>query len=334
MKINAEDIENIIISRTDKIGDIILTLPLISECKRIFKNAKITFLTNSIVKELISGYDDIDYIIYYDEFNSFFDKFSRIKSGTYDISISVYPRLEIALLFYFAGIKIRVGTAYRGYSFLFNKKVKEHRKFAVKHEAQYNLNLLKIISDDVRNEFNYKFGYSIAERNALRNKLSGLKFDMNEKFIIVHPGSKGSAADIPVKTLCHFTGNFLNRHKEMKIILTGSEEENETGNIIHEFVNYSEQVIKLNGKINLKELMILVDSSQLFISNSTGPIHIAGALNKKIIGFYPKEKPMTAERWGPLSNHTVIISPEGINSDMNEIKPEDILEASDKLLNK
>ena len=78
--------------------------------------------------------------------------------------------------------------------------------------------------------------------------------------------------------------------------------------------------------------MILIDSSSLFISNSTGPIHIAGALKKKIIGFYPNTIPMTAARWRPLCDKTIILSPEQ-SSDMSEIKTKDIKSAANKLIN-
>ncbi len=332
MEMNSEYSGKIIISRTDKIGDIILTLPLISECRRIFKNSKIYFLTNSVIKDLIEGYEDIDNIIYYDSFKTFREKLRYFREHKFDISISVFPRLEIAFLFFISGIKSRIGTAYRGYSFLYNIKVKEHRKKAEKHEAQYNLNLLKPISDEVRDEFNYKFKYSQEERQKLRNKLTGLNIDIDEKYIIIHPGSKGSAIDIPADTLMKFADEFTEQYKNYKIILTGTEQEK---NISKKFLNTAtspERMIILNGMTNLRELMILIDSSSLFISNSTGPIHIAGALKKKIIGFYPNTIPMTAARWRPLCDKTIILSPEQ-SSDMSEIKTKDIKSAANKLIN-
>ena len=79
--------------------------------------------------------------------------------------------------------------------------------------------------------------------------------------------------------------------------------------------------------------MILIDKCKLFVSNSTGPIHIAGALNRKIIGFYPNSAPMNAVRWKPLSNQAVIISPE-TGDDMRTINNKLAAEAVDELLRK
>ena len=42
--------------------------------------------------------------------------------------------------------------------------------------------------------------------------------------------------------------------------------------------------------------------SDLFIAGSTGPLHIAGALNKKTVGFYPSKKSSTSLRWQTINN--------------------------------
>ena len=41
---------------------------------------------------------------------------------------------------------------------------------------------------------------------------------------------------------------------------------------------------------------------ELFIAGSTGPLHVAGALNKRTIGFYPKKKSSTSLRWETINN--------------------------------
>lgn len=330
---NKDEIKKILISRTDNIGDIILTLPLISECRRLFRNSRITFLTNSVIKDLLEGYEGIDEFIYYDELQSCYEKYKMINKGKYDVAISVFPRFETALLFFISGIKFRVGTAYRGYSFFYNKRVSEHRKIAEKHESQYNMNLLKSISEDVRDEFIFKLKYSAKEKKMLKNKLDELNINIDDKFIIIHPSSRGSAADIPAETLGKFVKQFTATYKNFKIILTGTKAEYGLSKKISDLAFNQENIIILNNKLNLRELMILIDSSKLFISNSTGPIHIAGALNKKIIGFYPTKAPMTALRWKPLSSNSIILSPKNDNLGMKEIKPEDIMKSADTLIN-
>jgi len=91
--------------------------------------------------------------------------------------------------------------------------------------------------------------------------------------------------------------------------------------------DFKTSVHDVSGMLDLKELMILIDNSDVFISNSTGPVHIAGALNRNIIGFYPNEKPMSDTRWKPLSENTVILKPGGISDDMDLITEDIIMKA-------
>ena len=62
----------------------------------------------------------------------------------------VNPTLKISLMMFLAGVTNRIGTGYRWYSFLFNNKVYEHRKYAEKHELEYNINLLNKIDIDFK----------------------------------------------------------------------------------------------------------------------------------------------------------------------------------------
>ncbi|MFA5405213.1 MAG: glycosyltransferase family 9 protein [Ignavibacteria bacterium] len=328
------DKKKILITRTDKLGDVILTLPLISEVRRIFPESEISFLTKSFAKDLIVNYPSFDKLIALEYYEGFFSFLKFLRKEKFDIVINVYPRFELALLFFLAGIKCRIGTGYRWYSFLYNKKSFEHRKYATKHESEYNIDLLKIISKDVKYNRNFFFSYLGDEKQILEKKINKDNLSLSEKYIIVHPGSKGSARDWSIENFKLYIKKFLEEFKNTKIVLTGIKAEenivNEISNSIHpEFRN---NFINLCSKLNLKELMILIDNSKLFVSNSTGPIHIAGALNKNIIGFYPNQAPMNETRWKPLSDNAVILKPENMSGDMDEIKVENVISETKKFM--
>lgn len=326
--------KKILITRTDKLGDVILTLPLISEVQRIFPDSEISFLTKNFVKDLIEGYFAFNRLITLESLNGFFSSLKFLKREKFDIVINVYPRFNLALLFFLAGIKCRIGTGYRWYSFLYNKKLFEHRKDAVKHESEYNIDLLKTITDRARYHNNFVFTYSVEEKLNLETQLNKFNFSLSEKYIIVHPGSKSSAKDWSIGNFKLYIKMFLEEFKNTKVILTGIQTEK---NILTDIYNsvpaeIKNNVIVLCEQLNLKELMILIDNSKLFISNSTGPIHIAGALNKNIIGFYPNKAPMTEKRWRPLSENSVILKPESLSDDMNEIKVENVISETKKFM--
>ncbi|TRZ63910.1 lipopolysaccharide heptosyltransferase family protein [bacterium] len=326
------DYRNILVSRTDNLGDVILTLPLLSEIKKHNKKARITFLVKRYVENLLRNYEDIDELMIIDDYSGILSLSKLIKSKSFDLSICVYPRFSVALAMRIAGIKTRIGSGYRWYSFLFNEKVFEHRKDAVNHEADYNKNLLTPVCNSISRGYDFKFRYDNSEKIMLFEKLSNFKIDISQKYVIVHPGSKGSAINFPASG---FSGivDFLCKMNKASIVFTGVESENEQiKNIIVQSGCDSSKIINLAGKLNLRELMIFIDNSSLFISNSTGPLHIAGALNKKIIAFYPNSAPMNKTRWKPLSNDTLIFTPPNESDDMDLINIDEVCEAMRNLI--
>lgn len=333
--INKDKVKKIIITRTDRLGDVILTLPLITEAKKVFKNAKIIFFVKKYTEDLLTGYEGVDELLIEEDSAGFSEKYRLFKSKDPDLVINVKPRFDLALIFFLLRTKYRIGTGYRWYSFLYNYKVYEHRKISVKHESDYNLNLLKTYFNDIREEKIFFFSYDKEEEFKLNKKLDLFNFSLNDKFIIIHPGSGGSSKDLPKEKFSEFTDLFFEEFRDHRIIFTGLEAES---GLTAEIINITreknkERITDLTGKLSLREHMILTDHSELFVSNSTGPIHLAGALNKRIIGFYPNEKHMSDIRWGPLGKNSIVIKPEKNSDDMSSIRTEDILSSAKKLIN-
>jgi len=329
---NKGDVKKIIVSRTDNLGDVILTLPLITQIKKNFPNTHLVFLVKKYVYDLIKDYPGINEFAFIDDLNDSSKLRKYFKQGNFDLMFNVYPRFEIAFAAFLAGVKTRVGTAYRWYSFFFNKRNKEHRKTAEKHEAVYNLNLLKTVIDSAE-DFPIEFNFQINEEEiySLNEKLAKDSLNLNSDFIIIHIPSKGSAAKLPKEKFIEYINAFNSEFKNVKVIFTGVDEERtEIESVINEIKN-KKNLINLCGKLTLSELKILIYKSKLFISNSTGPIHIAGALNKNIIGFYPHLLPASKKRWQPLSKRTIILEPE-TEDDMSSIKVESILNVTGNLL--
>ena len=303
--------KNILIVRNDRIGDVVLSLPLAGLIKKRYPDCKITFLLRNYTKDIANGHPNIDKVIILKEDNGripVWKNVNQLKKGSFDASIIVYPTFITALIIYLARVKFRVGSGYRWYSFLFNKKVFEHRKYAEKHELEYNVNLLKVFGIEE----------SISTKNVLYdihiNKTSMEKVDkiltdsgveFEKKIIIVHPGSGGSAIDLPIEKFSVLVNN-LSLLDEANIIITGNEDEKNICSTISANTN----AIDLSGKFNLSEIICLISLSEIFISNSTGPIHIAAALGISTVGFYPKIRACSPERWGPYTQNKVIFTPE------------------------
>jgi ADP-heptose:LPS heptosyltransferase len=213
----------------------------------------------------------------------------------------------LALINILSRIKYRIGTGYRWYSFLFNKKVFEHRKYAKKHELEYNVGLLSKIGIEEKvspADINFHLKISDEEKKQIENILFETGFDLKKKIVIIHPGSGGSSVDLPIEKMIDLTKR-LSEIENLQILITGNSSEEK---LCRRFV-LNNTIKNFAGKFDLSKLITLTGFADLFISNSTGPIHIAAALNKNVIGFYPKILSCSAERWGPYTEKRIIFSP-------------------------
>ena len=301
--------KKILIIRTDRIGDVVLTLPMAKFIKQAYPKSHITFLAREYTKAIPANNKYIDEVITFpvnDGKLLAISLISLIKKGKYDTAVLVYPRFEIALALFIARIKKRIGSGYRWFSFLFTDKIYEHRKTGEKHELEYNVNLLKPIGIENIDKKSVSFDIQITKESEQKINELFVRYHIpkDKKLIIIHPGSGGSSIDLPILKFIQLS-NRLAHELDCSIVITGSSSEIET---CKKFMN-RENTYNLAGELSLEELMAVINKGELLIANSTGPIHLAAALNKSVVGFYPKVKECSVERWGPYTNKKLIFSP-------------------------
>lgn len=303
-------VKNILIARTDRIGDVVLTLPLAGLIKKHYPECKVSFLVRDYTKSILNDHPFIDEIIILKEANNklnLLDNLKIISSKKYDTCIVVNPTFIISLIMFLSRIETRIGTGFRWYSFLFNTKVYTHRKYAEKHELEFNIELLqKIGIVEVVNENNVKYNLKVDDESLkkLDDKLKNEKINFDKQLIIIHPGSGGSSIDLPLHKFAELVKKISEDNNQ--IIITGNEKEK----LICNQLVVSDGIKNLAGKLNLSELIALISRCDLFISNSTGPIHIAAALGKFTVGFYPKIISCSKERWAPYTNKKLVYVPQ------------------------
>ncbi len=292
--------KRIIISRTDKIGDVVLTLPLAGYLKSIFPDCFIIFLGRKYTKPIITASTNIDEFADWDNISE--HSFSRQKKVfayyNADIIIHVYPNAKIAKLACFVKIPIRIGTNRRLYHwFYINKPVTLSRKKSDLHEAQLNLKLAEPLINNFivpgLKEIPDFYGFSRFE--VLENNMHSII--ENKKFnIILHPKSKGSAREWGLDRYSELI-RILNPQK-FNIIVAGTDEE--AAQMEQLLKIYSNNIFDVTGKLTLSQYISLIYHADGIVACSTGPLHIASAIGKYALGLYAPMKPIFPQRWAPI----------------------------------
>lgn len=295
----------ILISRTDAIGDVVLTLPLASIIRQHFPEAHIGFLGKSYTEAVISCCSAVD------EFVALPDFLNDCKVGRWNTIIHVFPRKDIAQQAKRGGIRDRIGTASRLYNLITcNRLVRLSRKNSALHEAQLNTKLLVPLG--IRGDWTIEeLGnlYSFDKIQPLQKDLQDM-LDPARRRIILHPKSQGSAREWGLE---HFAELIHLLPKDrFQIFISGTEKE---GSLLKPLMDaVGKDVTDITGMMDLATFISFINSCDGLVAASTGPLHIAAALGKVAVGLYPSIRPMHAGRWGPLGPMAVAFAlPEECN---------------------
>lgn len=310
----------IIVSRTDGIGDVLLTLPLLGVLKKNIPNATIIFLNSAYTTPVLENCKHVDEIVSWDEVarKSISQQVAFLHALQADTIIHVFPKPEIARAAKVAGIPNRIGTTGRLYHIhTCNQLVRFSRKRSPLHEAQLNLKLLRplqIDTDYSTEELASFYGFSAPDEipEAVASKM-----DSSKKPIAMHPLSKGSAVEWGLANYKSLIK--LLPASEYQIFLTGTEAE---GALFRDGLPIDEKhVVDVSGKLNLNELIGFINKCSGLIACSTGPLHIAAALGKCAIGLYTAKRPMHPGRWAPIGEKARFLVQE-----VNTIGPQALFE--------
>lgn len=289
-----------IISRTDSIGDVILTLPLAGILKREFPGCKVLFLGKAYTADVVRCCTNVDSFLDWDHISRLTpeQQSTELKAAGADVFIHAFPRAAIARLAKTAGIKLRIGASGRLFHWnTCNRIVWLSRRRSQLHEAQLNLKLLHgLIKHDTftLKEIPELYGFSSVQKlpGEIGELLKPDKFNL-----VLHPLSRGSAREWGLHNFNRLAD--ILPHDKFRIFVTGTADE---GRIAfgENGLKRNDAIIDLTGKLQLGELITFIHHADGLVAASTGPLHIAAALGKMAIGIYPPMRPIHPGRWAPL----------------------------------
>ena len=295
--------------RTDRIGDLILSLPVAEAIKDAVPDAHVCFTTSPYTAGVARCCPYIDEVAEYsettDRLAGFVGLCREFRRLGLDVALFLRPTPRAALAAALAGVRVRAGTSYRFYSFLFNRSVAEHRKHADRHESDYNLRLLESVLEIKSGPYRPRLEIRAESRPFAEEAMSRLGVRPGH-FVIVHPGSGGSARNFTPENYA-WLADFIEHELDLKAVLTYGKGEEA---LIDRIDSMRERnSIRLAGPDNLMELAAFIESSRLLVSGSTGPMHMAAALGVRTLSFFAPVRSCSPRRWGPLSDSAEVLMP-------------------------
>jgi len=330
----------ILIRGPDTIGSFVLATPFYRELRKNFPYSYIVLCVKPLVYELSKNCKYVNNVLLY-SCKSLKERLlflKLLKKEKFESVFLLSGSFESALMSYLSGIKIRIGYPHDRRGFLLTHKIKDIKNI---HYVDYILNILKNINGIIENKnpeiyINNEDSENILTKflksNLLSEKIIGLNLTaIGEK---ARTWPKEYSIDLIKKLL----------EKNFIIFLFGTNKDIKYSEYINSKID-NNKLINLIGKTNIKEFIVLLKKCDIFVSVATGGIHIANALNKKIIGLYC---PGDEIGWGPYNKKNVEVITKYVNCSpcnqhkmkhcknnicMKLISPEEVFEKIIYLLN-
>jgi len=299
----------LLVIRNDKLGDFVLSLPSFAILKQNLPDTEIHALVPAYTAPLAKMCADIDHIIFDTEDDTVKSsaRLSReIARENYDAVITLYSTTRIGIAVWRAGITVRVAPATKLAQLFYNYKISQRRSRSEKPEYEYNRDLAEYYLSNILDMSALSIPapayLAIADnvQSQTRQDLcSRLNIPAQHKLIFIHPGSGGSARNLSLAQYALLLNN-LDCTYAFTTVISCAPAEVAIANSLAEQLSVENKVYVSDQ--GLEKFVAHIALADVFISGSTGPLHIAGALNRPTAGFYPRRQSATSLRWQTLNS--------------------------------
>ncbi|MCE0493743.1 glycosyltransferase family 9 protein [Vibrio salinus] len=301
--------KKLLVIRNDKIGDFMLAWPSFAMLKASIPDCHITALVPAYTVALAGLCPWIDDVIEDPTKKSSkaaqLAVIKQIKQCRFDASINLFSTTYNAMLVWKAKIPYRLAPATKVAQLFYNRRIRQKRSQSKKPEFEYNLDLIRAFLHDnhipvVEPDAPY-LSFSQNDLDKQKSKLaSQLSLCPDKPWVYLHAGSGGSANNLSLQQYCRLIDGM---EGDFDVVLTAGPGEEEKAYQLQSMINRrGEKAVVYDKNDGLTDFARSIACASVFIAGSTGPLHIAAAMDVPTIGFFPAKRSATPLRWRPLNS--------------------------------
>lgn len=312
-----KEYKNILLIKMSSLGDILHTLPFAAELRKLYPNAKISWLVHPQFAGFVPDAPVIDEVLYFDKkkFNSmslgdkyryFCEMKKLLQSKHFDLVLDMQGLFKSAVLAAISGCDERLGYCElrEGSAFVSKAITGAHSK---EHVIERYLDVARYLGADVPvGELDFPMPNLDKETASVWEKLQAKGMAKDSEYVVMVPGARWWTKEWPLEHYAKLANMIING-SEKYVVLAGGPDDAVKGAKVKELSN-NDYVIDMTGQTSLRELAALIKGCKYYVSADTGPLHFAAALKKPLVAMYG---PTKADRTGPYGskNSTVLLSP-------------------------
>jgi len=299
--------KRILIRGTNWIGDAVMTLPAVSAVRKTFPDARISILAKPWVAEIFNLSNEVDEVILFQSpgiHSGVAGKFrlsQDLRAMKFDTAILLQNAIEAAIISCLAGIPVRAGYNSDGRGLLLTHSVRRTEAIRKVHQTEYYLEMVKSLGcQSAGTDSCLRPG---KDYDALAEEICDAHGIGREGILVgMAPGATYGPAKRWFPERFAAVADRVIDDYHARVIIFGSNQDGEIADQVQQ--NARHPLISLAGKTNLKEAIAVMARCSLFISNDSGLMHVAGALNIPTVAIFGSTNPVTTS---PVGDKSVII---------------------------
>jgi ADP-heptose:LPS heptosyltransferase len=329
MRANFPDLmakKNVLMVRNDKLGDFMLAWPAFALLKSSLPDCDIAALVPQYTRELAECCPWIDRVVVDPEPDPRGLALRRmLGKQVYDAVITLYSTSRVGFAAWWARIPVRIAPATKIAQVFCNHPVKQRRSRSEKPEYVYNLELVEHLLEcwghpPRRSVPPYLRFESSTIIDARARFCAEYRINEAQQLVFVHAGGGGSALNLSISQYATLASKLVS-DGHVLVLCAGPGEATQTRQLATSLARCEHVVFESRrGLVNYAKHIAFAD---VFISGSTGPLHIAGALNRSTAAFYSRRRSANALRWQTLNDESRRLAfsppPQAHEDDMNAI---------------
>ena len=309
-------IKTLLVRGTNWVGDAVMSVPALRELRRKFANAHIVLLVRPWVKDVYAATDFVDEILVYDKAGNHHGLSGmrrlvrELKSRKFDMAVLLQNAFEAASIAFLARIPIRLGYARDARSLLLTHAIPIDPTVHRSHQAYYYLGILSgagLLDEHPWKQKNYhldsiRLGVCESDASAARELLRARGVAGDAPIVGINPGaSYGGAKRWPAQRFASVADAVATEFGAC-IVIFGATKELPIAQQVADAM--ASPAVVLAGMTTLGQLMGLIKECRLFITNDSGPMHLAAALGVPQLAIFGSTSEIAT---GPLSASARVI---------------------------
>ena len=304
--------KRILVIRLDRIGDVVLSTPVVQALRQKFPHAFIAMMVRRACRDLVQGNPYLNEVILYDkevEHRGIWStiRFARsLRRYEFDAALVLHPSNRSHWIPRLAGIPVRIGYD-RKSPWLLTHRLPHRKQEGARHEALYCLDMLRVFGIEA-NDPRPHVPIQAAANSRIETLLAEASVDPSARLVAIHP----SASCVSKRWMPQRFAEVADRliaQQGARICLIADEPGAMYAHQVAQATRHP--ALNLAGQLSLAELAALLRHCRLLISNDSGPVHIAAAVGTPVVDIFGRnQRGLSPQRWKALGDGHVVLHKE------------------------